>query len=124
MAEKSTTTWRQRIEEYGFTGAVGVAVVAGAVYYMVHEVFHMVLGVGLVIDTIGSVALGAVAAVGVYALAWNLRTVAAAFIGLFVTHTLVMGYWGVLAFENFSWSMPVAVAAAIVFFLAAGGLKR
>lgn len=123
MAETSTT-WRESVEGYGLAGAVGVAVVAGVVYYVVHELFHMVFGIGPVIDTVGSIALGAVAAGGVYLLDWNLRTVAAAFIGLFVTHTLVMGYGGVFVFENFSWSMPVAVVAAVVFFLAAGGLTK
>lgn len=124
MAETAAPTWRERIEGYGLAGAVGVAVVAGVVYYVVHELFHMVLGVGPVIDAIGSIALGAVAAGGVYALDWNLRTVVAAFIGLFVTHTLVMGYNGALTIANFSWSMPVAVVAAVVFFLAAGGLTK
>lgn len=124
MTEISTAKWRESIEEYGLAGSVGVAVAAGVVYYFVHELFHMLLGVGLAIDTVGSIALGGVAAVGVYALGWNLRTAAAAFIGLFVTHTLVMGHWGALVFENFGWSMPVAVVAAVVFFLAAGGLTK
>lgn len=121
MAE--TTTVRARLEGYGIAGAVGVAVVAGVVYYVVHEVFHLLLGVGPAIDTVGSVALGAVAAAGVYALQWNMRSVAAAFVGLFVTHTLVMGYGGIIAFEGFSWSLPMAVAGAVVFFIAAGGLE-
>lgn len=118
-----TTTLRGRVEGYGIVGAVAVAIVAGVVYYVVHEGFHLLLGVGPVIDTIGSVALGAVAAAGVYALDWNLRSVAAAFIGVFVTHTLVMGYGGIVAFERFGWSMPMAAAGAVVFFLAAGGLE-
>lgn len=122
MAEV-TTTVRTRIEGYGLAGAVGTGVLAGIVYYVVHELFHMLLGVGPVIDTVGSIALGAVAGAGVFWLGWNLRSVAAAFIGLFVTHTLVMGYGGVIAFENFSWSMPMAVAGAVVFFIAAGGLE-
>lgn len=122
MAGASTTV-RARLEKSGFAGAVGVGVLAGVVYYVVHELFHMLLGVGPVIDTVGSIALGAVAAAGVYWLDWNLRAVAAAFIGLFVTHTLVMGYGGVIAFENFGWSLPMAVAGAVVFFLAAGGLE-
>lgn len=117
-----TTTLRDRVEGYGIVGAIAVAIVAGVVYYVVHEGFHLLLGVGPVIDTVGSVALGAVAAAGVYALDWNLRSVAAAFIGVFVTHTLVMGYGGIVAFERFGWSMPMAVAGAVVFFLAAGGL--
>lgn len=122
MAEAPTTV-RARLERYGIAGAFGVGVLAGAVYYAVHELFHLLLGVGPVIDTVGSIALGAVAAAGVYALGWNLRAVAAAFIGLFVTHTLVMGYGGLVAFSNFGWSMPMAVAGALVFFLAAGGLE-
>lgn len=122
MAETSTTV-RARLERYGFAGAVGVGVLAGVVYYVVHELFHMLLGVGPLIDTIGSIALAAVAAAGVYWLDWNLRAVAAAFIGVFLAHTLVMGYGGVIAFRNFGWSMPMAVAGAVVFFIAAGGLE-
>lgn len=118
-----TTTVRGRVDGYGILGATAVAIAAGVVYYAVHEVFHLLLGVGPVIDTIGSVALGAVAAVGVYALDWNWRSVVAAFIGLFVTHSLVMGYGGIVAFERFGWSMPMAVAGAVVFFIAAGGLE-
>lgn len=118
----ATPTVRTRLESYGITGAVLVGLLAGVVYYAVHEVFHVLLGVGPVVDTVGSVALAAVAAAGVYALAWNLRAVVAAFIGLFAIHTLVMGYGGVLAFTDFGWSMPIGVAGAVVFFLAAGGL--
>lgn len=121
MAEASTTI-RARLESYEIGGAVGIAVLAGVVYYVVHELFHMLLGVGPVIDTVGSIALGAVAAAGVYALGWNLRSVLAAFVGLFVVHTLVMGYGGVVALSSFGWSMPMAVAGGVVFFLAAGGL--
>lgn len=124
MTETQTTKWRDSIAEYGVVGSVGVAVAAGAVYYVVHELFHMLLGVGFAVDTVGSVALGAVAAVGVYALDRNLRAAVAAFVGLFVIHTLVMGHGGVLAFENFNWSMPVAAAAAVLFFVAAGGLDE
>ncbi|WP_306060734.1 hypothetical protein [Natronococcus wangiae] len=113
---------RERVTRYGVVGPVGVAITAGVVYFVVHELFHALLGVGITTDIIGSIALGAVAAVGVYALDRNLRAVTAAFITLFATHQLVMGHGGVLLFENFNWSMPVAVVAAIVFFLAAGGL--
>lgn len=120
---EATGTVRSRLETYGIAGAVGVGVLAGVIYYVVHELFHMLLGVGPVIDTVGSIALGAVAAAGVYWLGWNWRAVVAAFIGLFVTHTLVMGYGGLVAFSNFGWSMPMAVAGAVVFFLAAGGLE-
>lgn len=123
MAETPTRT-RERIEQYGITGSIGVAVLAGVVYYVVHELFHLLLGVGFVTDTVGSVALGAVAAVGVYALGWNPRAVVAAFVGLFATHSLVMGHGGVLVLGDLNWSVPVAVVAAIVFFLAAGGLTR
>lgn len=119
---QTTTTMRARLEGYGLAGAVAVAVLAGLVYYAVHEVFHQLLGVGPVIDTVGSIALGGVAAAGVYALGWNWRSVAAAFVGLFVTHTLVMGYGGALVLRGFSWSLPMAVAGAVVFFIAAGGL--
>lgn len=122
MAEAPTTV-RARLEGYGIAGALGIGVLAGVVYYVVHELFHLLLGVGPVIDTVGSIALGAVAVAGVYALGWNLRAVVAAFIGLFATHTLVMGYGGLVAFSNFGWSMPMAVAGAVVFFLAAGGLE-
>lgn len=122
MAEAPTTV-RARLEGYGIAGALGVGVLAGVVYYVVHELFHLLLGVGPVIDTVGSIALGAVAAAGVYALGWNRRAVIAAFIGLFAAHTLVMGYGGLVAFSNFGWSMPMAVAGALVFFLAAGGLE-
>lgn len=118
-----TTTVRGRVHGYGILGATAVAIAAGVVYYAVHEVFHLLLGVGPVIDTIGSMALGAVAALGVYALGRNWRSVVAAFIGLFVTHTLVMGYGGIVAFQRFGWSMPLAVAGAVVFFIAAGGLE-
>lgn len=118
-----TTTVRGRVHGYGILGATAVAIAAGVVYYAVHEVFHLLFGVGPVIDTIGSVALGAVAGLGVYALGWNWRSVVAAFIGLFVTHTLVMGYGGIVAFQRFGWSMPMAVAGAVVFFIAAGGLE-
>jgi hypothetical protein len=121
MAETATTV-RARLERYGIAGPVGVALLAGVVYFVVHELFHMLLGVGPIIDTVGSIALGAVAAAGVYALAWNRRTVVAAFVGVFAIHTLVMGYGGVVAFAEFGWSMPMAVAGAVVFFLAAGGL--
>lgn len=120
---QATTTVRARLERYGLAGAVGVGVLAGVVYYVVHELFHQLLGVGPVIDTVGSIALGSVAAAGVFALGWNLRAVAAAFVGLFVTHSLVMGYGGLVAFSNFGWSMPMAVAGAVVFFIAAGGLE-
>lgn len=122
MAEAPTAV-RSRLERFGIAGAFGVGVLAGVVYYVVHEVFHLLLGVGPVIDTVGSIALGAVAAAGVYALGRNLRAVVAAFIGLFVSHTLVMGYGGLVAFSNFGWSMPMAMAGAVVFFLAAGGLE-
>lgn len=121
MAETATTV-RARINTYGIAGPVGVALLAGVVYYVVHELFHMLLGVGPLIDTVGSIALAAVAAAGVYALEWNRRSVVAAFVGVFAIHTLVMGYGGVVAFASFSWSMPMAVAGAVVFFLAAGGL--
>lgn len=123
MAEASTTQVRQRVEAYGVLGAAGVAIVAGVVYYLVHEVFHMVLGTGTAVDAVGSLALGAVAAVGVYALGRNWRSAAAAFVVLFATHSLVMGYGGALVLDNFNWSVPVAVVSAVVFFAAAGGLE-
>lgn len=122
MAE-TTTPVRAKLNKYGIPGPIGVALLAGVVYYGVHELFHLLLGVGPLIDTVGSIALGAVAAAGVYMLGWNLRSAVAAFVGLFVIHTLVMGYGGVVAFTNFGWSMPMAVAGAVVFFLAAGGLE-
>lgn len=123
MAETSRARWRQRVESYGIVGPVAVAIAAAVVYYAVHEVFHMLLGFGPTVDTVGSIALGGVAAAVVYALGRNWRAVVAAFVALFATHSLVMGYGGVLAFESVNWSVPVAVVAAAVLFVAAGGLE-
>lgn len=127
MAEMSSVRWRQRVEEYGIAGPVVVAVVAGVVYFAVHEAFHMLIGFGFVTDTVGSVALGAVAAVGLYALGWNWRSVIAAFLGVFVAHTLVMGHYGSFAIGSFTGtitgSVTMAVVAAIVFFIGAGGFE-
>ncbi len=122
MAE-ATARIRGSIEEFGVVGAVGVAIAAGIAFYAVHEIFHLLFGVSFETDTIGSVALAAVATIGVFALDRNVRALVATFVVMFVTHELVMGYGGVLAFNQFSWSMPVAVVAAGIFFLAAGGLE-
>ncbi len=119
---EASSTMRARLAGYGIAGATGLAVLAGAIYYVVHELFHILLGAGPVIDLIGSLALSGVAAAGVYLLGWNLRAVGAAFIAVFVTHTLVMGYGGIIALADFGWSMPMAVVGAVVFFLASGGL--
>lgn len=124
MTETQTTGLKKNIDEYGVIGPVAVAIVAGVVYYGVHEVFHMLLGVGFTVDAVGSAALGLVAAAGVYALGRNVRAAVASFIGLVVTHTLVMGHGGALAISGFSWSLPIGIAGALVFFLAAGGLEE
>lgn len=121
---ETTTQIRGTVEQFGIVGSVGIAVSAAVAFFIIHEVFHMLLGVGFMMDTLGSIALGAVAGLGVYALDWNYRAVIGAFVTLFVTHQLVMGYGGSFFFDGFGWSMPVAVIAAVVFFLAAGGLHE
>lgn len=123
MAE-ATAERREMLEKYGIAGPIAVAIALGVVYYLVHEVFHILLGFGFVTDTIGSIALGAVAAAGVLLLGRNARSAVAAFILLFAAHSLVMGHGGLFLIDNFGGSMPVAVVAAIVFFVAAGGLEE
>lgn len=129
MAETASSQWRTRVEQYGVAGPIVVAAVAAVVYLAVHEVFHLVVGYGFTTDAVGSAALGAVAAAGMYVMGWNYRSIAAAFIGVFVAHTLVMGHYGAFLIGNFSGtasltgSVTMAVVGAVVFFIAAGGFR-